>query len=136
MSLTRRSSEWACNAGYCYFNYNLFLFNIYFKYCRIYLAICALEGSICVKFGRKQLPAVKLSLISLWIACLAVGTIFCVWISVWWAKYSTVRVLSLKGKFVKKTTFYILENHIRGDQGRWNARMLFGLILRKSGRPL
>uniref|UniRef100_A0A183C4D5 Phosphatidylserine synthase n=1 Tax=Globodera pallida TaxID=36090 RepID=A0A183C4D5_GLOPA len=65
--------------------------------CWLYVAICALEAAICVKFGRAQLPAVKLWLIMLWILFLAIGTFFCVWVSVWWAKYSKTRSVEMKG---------------------------------------
>jgi len=58
--------------------------------CWVYTAVCALEAAICIKFGRTQLPHLKLKLIGLWILFLAVGTIFCVWISVFWAKYSSM----------------------------------------------
>ncbi|EJW74287.1 phosphatidyl serine synthase [Wuchereria bancrofti] len=33
----------------------------------VYVAICTLEASICIKFGRPQLPRVKLTLIVSWI---------------------------------------------------------------------
>ncbi|KAL3097481.1 hypothetical protein niasHS_003929 [Heterodera schachtii] len=74
--------------------------------CWLYLAICALEASICVKFGREQLPAIKLWLITLWILFLAIGTFFCVWFSVWWAKYSQkTKSIELKGG-EKRELFY------------------------------
>jgi len=66
--------------------------------CWVYLAVCALEAAICVKFGRKQLPAMKLTLVVIWIMILAIGTIFCVWISVEWAKYSSItREIEVQG---------------------------------------
>lgn len=34
----------------------------------VYLAICVLEAAVCVKFGRPQLPPVKITLIVCWIA--------------------------------------------------------------------
>uniref|UniRef100_A0A914KS95 Phosphatidylserine synthase n=1 Tax=Meloidogyne incognita TaxID=6306 RepID=A0A914KS95_MELIC len=66
--------------------------------CWLYAVICALEASICIKFGREQLPSVKLWLIGLWIAFLAVGTIFCVWVSIWWTKYQMLtREVEVRG---------------------------------------
>lgn len=35
--------------------------------CWIYMAVCALEAAICIKFGRTQLPAIQLKLITVWI---------------------------------------------------------------------
>uniref|UniRef100_A0A7E4W0S0 Phosphatidylserine synthase n=1 Tax=Panagrellus redivivus TaxID=6233 RepID=A0A7E4W0S0_PANRE len=58
--------------------------------CWVFCAVAALEAAICVKFGRSQLPAVKVTLISAWILILAIGTIFCVWLSVTWAKQSSL----------------------------------------------
>lgn len=34
----------------------------------IYVAVCALEGAICVKFGRDQFSHINLTYICLWIA--------------------------------------------------------------------
>ncbi|VDD90750.1 unnamed protein product [Enterobius vermicularis] len=48
----------------------------------IYVAVCALEGAICVKFGRDQFSHINLTYICLWIAGMAVGTFFCVLLSV------------------------------------------------------
>ncbi|VBB34604.1 unnamed protein product, partial [Acanthocheilonema viteae] len=55
----------------------------------VYVAICTLEASICIKFGRPQLPRVKLTLIVSWICFMAVGTFASVWMSVWWVKTFT-----------------------------------------------
>lgn len=38
--------------------------------CWVYLAVCVLEGAICIKFGRSQLPALKLTFLTLWIFAL------------------------------------------------------------------
>jgi phosphatidylserine synthase 1 len=57
--------------------------------CWMYCAVTALEAAVCVKFGRNQLPALKLTFICAWIFILAIGTVFCVWLSVWWASYSS-----------------------------------------------
>jgi phosphatidylserine synthase 1 len=38
--------------------------------CWVYLAVCALEAAICIKFGRKQLPAIKLTLVTIWVLIL------------------------------------------------------------------
>jgi len=58
--------------------------------CWVYLAVCALEAAICVKFGRLMLPPLKMAFIVVWIIVLALGTMFCVWLSVAWARYSSV----------------------------------------------
>ncbi|KAI1714953.1 phosphatidyl serine synthase domain-containing protein [Ditylenchus destructor] len=58
--------------------------------CWVYAAVCVLESAICVKFGRTQLPPLKLKLVTLWILFLAIGTIFCIWLSMQWAKYSSM----------------------------------------------
>uniref|UniRef100_A0A0N5BXP2 Phosphatidylserine synthase n=1 Tax=Strongyloides papillosus TaxID=174720 RepID=A0A0N5BXP2_STREA len=55
----------------------------------VYCAVCALEAAICIKFGRQQFMTLELGLISLWIFILALGSFASVWISVWWAKYSS-----------------------------------------------
>lgn len=65
--------------------------------CWIYCAVCALEAAICVKFGREQLPSMKIALITLWIGLMAIGTVFCVWLSVMWAKHSKTMSVSVKG---------------------------------------
>ncbi|PIC16295.1 hypothetical protein B9Z55_022949 [Caenorhabditis nigoni] len=57
--------------------------------CWVYLAVCALEAAICVKFGIHMFPRVAVTPIVVWILFLIVGTFFCVWISVWWAKKSS-----------------------------------------------
>ncbi|VDN52610.1 unnamed protein product [Dracunculus medinensis] len=56
----------------------------------VYLAICVLEAAVCVKFGRPQLPPVKITLIVCWIAFMAFGTFACVWLSVWWVRASSL----------------------------------------------
>uniref|UniRef100_A0A914VZN9 Phosphatidylserine synthase n=1 Tax=Plectus sambesii TaxID=2011161 RepID=A0A914VZN9_9BILA len=56
--------------------------------CWVYLAICILEASICIKFGRSRLPGPKLALITLWIIFMALGTVGCVYFSVVWARKS------------------------------------------------
>lgn len=58
--------------------------------CWIFCAVTALESAVCIKYGRHQLPAMKATLIIFWIILLAIGTVFCVWLSVWWAKASSV----------------------------------------------
>uniref|UniRef100_A0A0N5A2P5 Phosphatidylserine synthase n=1 Tax=Parastrongyloides trichosuri TaxID=131310 RepID=A0A0N5A2P5_PARTI len=55
----------------------------------VYCAVCALEASICIKFGRQQFMSLELGLISLWIFILALGSFASVWLSVWWATYSS-----------------------------------------------
>lgn len=55
----------------------------------IYVAVCALEAAICIKFGRKQFSHVNITLICLWIVIMAVLSFFVVWLSVFWAKMST-----------------------------------------------
>uniref|UniRef100_A0A915PGP1 Phosphatidylserine synthase n=1 Tax=Setaria digitata TaxID=48799 RepID=A0A915PGP1_9BILA len=55
----------------------------------VYVAICTLEAAICIRFGRPQLPRVKLTLIVSWICFMAVGTFVSVWMSVWWVKTFT-----------------------------------------------
>jgi len=67
--------------------------------CWVYAAVCFLELAICVKFGRTQLPTVKIMYIALWILILAVGTLFCVWLSTKWAQYSAMtKQVSVKGQ--------------------------------------
>jgi len=58
--------------------------------CWVYMAVCALEAAICVKFGRLMLPPLKVAFIVVWIIALAIGTVFCVWLSVAWAQYSSI----------------------------------------------
>ncbi|KAI6180453.1 Phosphatidylserine synthase 1 [Aphelenchoides besseyi] len=62
--------------------------------CWIYLAVCLLELAICVKFGRRQLPRMKIMFITVWVLVLvwfdAVSTFGCVWLSVKWAQYSSL----------------------------------------------
>ncbi|KAM3728062.1 Phosphatidylserine synthase [Dirofilaria immitis] len=55
----------------------------------VYVAICTLEASICIKFGRSQLPRIKLTFIASWICFMAIGTFACVWMSVWCVKTFT-----------------------------------------------
>ncbi|VDN01702.1 unnamed protein product [Thelazia callipaeda] len=55
----------------------------------VYLAICTLEASICIKFGRSQLPSIKFTMIIWWICFMALGTFASVWMSVWWVKTFT-----------------------------------------------
>ncbi|KAF1747042.1 hypothetical protein GCK72_023500 [Caenorhabditis remanei] len=57
--------------------------------CWVYLAVCALEAAICVKFGISMFPRVAITPIVIWILFLVVGTFFSVWFSVWWAKKSS-----------------------------------------------
>ncbi|CAI5455419.1 unnamed protein product [Caenorhabditis angaria] len=57
--------------------------------CWVYLAVCALEAAICVKFGVSMFPSIALTPIFLWIVFLIVGTFFSVWLSVWWANQSS-----------------------------------------------
>lgn len=73
----------------------------------IYLAVCALEGAICIKFGRPQLPHVKFRSISAWILFMAIGTFFCVWFSVWCASKST---MTKEKKINGKVTRYYLDS--------------------------
>uniref|UniRef100_A0A915BG91 Phosphatidylserine synthase n=1 Tax=Parascaris univalens TaxID=6257 RepID=A0A915BG91_PARUN len=56
----------------------------------VYLAVCALEAAICIKFGRPKFPHIKITFILIWIAFLALGTFGCVWFSVWWARKSAM----------------------------------------------
>uniref|UniRef100_A0A914CHA8 Phosphatidylserine synthase n=1 Tax=Acrobeloides nanus TaxID=290746 RepID=A0A914CHA8_9BILA len=58
--------------------------------CWVYCAVTALEAAICIKFGRQMFPAIKLTFITMWILFLAVGTIFAVWLSVRWARYTSL----------------------------------------------
>ncbi|KAH7699697.1 CRE-PSSY-1 protein, partial [Aphelenchoides avenae] len=57
--------------------------------CWIYLAVCALEAAICVKFGREILPPMKMTFVAIWCVMLAIGTGGCVWLSVRWAQWSS-----------------------------------------------
>ncbi|CAL2049218.1 unnamed protein product [Caenorhabditis brenneri] len=57
--------------------------------CWVYLAVCALEAAICVKFGISMFPRIAITPIVVWILFLVVGTFFSVWFSVWWAKKSS-----------------------------------------------
>ncbi|VDO41489.1 unnamed protein product [Brugia timori] len=64
----------------------------------VYVAICTLEASICIKFGRPQLPRVKLTLIVSWICFMAVGTFASVWMSVWWVRtFTKTEKVSING---------------------------------------
>ncbi|KAI6234810.1 Phosphatidylserine synthase 1 [Aphelenchoides fujianensis] len=58
--------------------------------CWVYLAVCLLELAICVKFGRHQLPRMKVMFITAWVLVLLVTTLGCVWLSVKWAQYSSL----------------------------------------------
>uniref|UniRef100_A0AC35UIQ4 Phosphatidylserine synthase n=1 Tax=Rhabditophanes sp. KR3021 TaxID=114890 RepID=A0AC35UIQ4_9BILA len=60
----------------------------------VYCAICALEATINVKFGRQELPGPQLGLITLWILVLAMGTFATVWVSVMlnFVRHAAVRV--------------------------------------------
>jgi len=74
--------------------------------CWIFCAVTALESAVCIKYGRHQLPAMKATLIVFWIILLAVGTVFCVWLSVWWAKTSSLtHGINLQGGI--KRHFYL-----------------------------
>ncbi|KHN83227.1 Phosphatidylserine synthase 1 [Toxocara canis] len=65
----------------------------------VYLAVCALEAAICIKFGRPQFPHIKITFILIWIAFLAVGTFGCVWLSVWWArKFAPTKQVNVGGR--------------------------------------
>ncbi|CAI2356431.1 unnamed protein product [Caenorhabditis sp. 36 PRJEB53466] len=57
--------------------------------CWVYLAVCALEAAICVKFGISMFPRVAITPIVIWILFLVVGTFCSVWLSVWWARKSS-----------------------------------------------
>ncbi|TKR80959.1 hypothetical protein L596_014924 [Steinernema carpocapsae] len=66
--------------------------------CWVYCAVCALEAANCVKFGRDQLPSLQVTLITAWIFILAVGTLLCVWMSVWWVRqFEEVKEVSVGG---------------------------------------
>ncbi|KAI6192396.1 L-serine-phosphatidylethanolamine phosphatidyltransferase [Aphelenchoides bicaudatus] len=67
--------------------------------CWIYSAVCILELAICVKFGRRQLPALKIMYITAWIFILAIGTVLCVWLSTKWAQHSALtKPISVRGE--------------------------------------
>lgn len=54
----------------------------------VYVVVCALEAAICVKFGKNHFSHIKITYICGWIALMALGTFFCVMLSVWWAARS------------------------------------------------
>lgn len=44
--------------------------------CWIYLAVCALEAAICVKFGREILPPMKMTFVAMWCVMLVSRWLF------------------------------------------------------------
>ncbi|VDK54963.1 unnamed protein product [Anisakis simplex] len=67
----------------------------------VYLALCALEAAVCIKFGRPMFPNVQIKMIVEWIALLFLGTLVCVWFSVWWAKrYALVTSVRKRNKLM------------------------------------
>ena len=102
--------------SYIIFLYNILYISVFRQYyvyvtdpkvkrlgmqCWMFLCLTALEAAVCVKFGRNQLPSIKLTFICAWILFLAIGTVFCVWLSVWWAQYSSVRLLIASTRIYK-----------------------------------
>ncbi|CAI4223695.1 unnamed protein product [Auanema sp. JU1783] len=73
--------------------------------CWVYLAVCALEATICVKFGRHMFPNISLWPFVIWILILILGTFVSIWISVWWAQASkNTKVVNIDGE---KKCFYL-----------------------------
>ncbi|CAB3402981.1 unnamed protein product [Caenorhabditis bovis] len=67
--------------------------------CWIFVLICVLEMAVCVKCARELFLQIDLSNIAIWLSTIIITTIFCIFVSIWYAeKFEKTERVLVKGR--------------------------------------